>query len=210
MIDMPLSFEARRMRRIALGDLVYRSAKKYGERNAIMDGDLHLSYAELDARSSQFAHYLLQQVGSGRQVGMLCANSADMLVAVNGIHKSGNVWVPVNFKLEPDTIDYILRHAEVSCVVVDEAIRIQPAMAPLLTGMGLPLIVTMGDTADRAAVTLAQAQQGHPAELPEIEIDERQPALLMYTSGTTGQPKGSCIRTCRFTARSWAISPILV
>jgi len=190
MIEMPFSHEARRMSRIALGDLVYRSAKKYGKRNAIMDGDLHLSYAELDARSSQFAHYLLEHVGSGRQIGMLCANSADMLVAVNGIHKSGNIWVPVNTKLEPGTIDYVLRHAEVSCVVVDEAIRTQPGMAPLLNVLALPLVVTMGDSADRGATTLANAQQGRPPELPEIEIDGHQPALLMYTSGTTGHPKG--------------------
>jgi long-chain acyl-CoA synthetase len=190
MIELPLSLEARRMRRIALGDLVYRSAKKYGGRTAVVDGDLHLSYAELDARSSQFAHYLLQQVGSGRQVGMLCANSADMLVAVNGIHKSGNIWVPVNTKLEPQTIDFVLRHAEVSCVVVDEAIRTQPGMASLLAALALPLVVTMGGTADPAATMLAQAQQGRPTVLPEVEIDAQQAALLMYTSGTTGHPKG--------------------
>ena len=190
MIEMPLSPQARRMRRIALGDLVYRRAKSFGARNAVVDGDLRLSYAELDARSSRFAHYLLARVGSGCQIGMLCANSADMLVAVNGIHKSGNVWVPVNTKLEPQTIDYVLRHAEVSCVVVDEAIRTQAGMAPLLEALGLPLVVTMGDTADRSATTLAQAQQGHAADLPDVEIDDAQPALLMYTSGTTGNPKG--------------------
>lgn len=190
MIEMPFSLEARRMRRIALGDLVYRTARKYGQRNAIVDGDIRLSYTELDARSSQFAHYLLERVGSGRQIGMLCANSADMLVAVNGVHKSGNVWVPVNTKLEPQTIDYVLRHAEVSCVVVDETIRTQPGMAPLLAALALPLVVTMGETADRAATTLAHALQGRPTELPEVEIDGHQPALLMYTSGTTGNPKG--------------------
>jgi len=190
MIDMPLTLEARRIRRIALGDLVYRTAKKYGERNAIIDGDLRLSYAELDARSSQFANYLLKHVGSGRQIGMLCVNSADMLVAINGIHKSGNVWVPVNTKLEPDTVDYVLRHAEVSCVIVDEAIRTQPGMAPLLNALALPLVVTMGDSADHGATTLADAQQGRSTELPGIEIDGDEPALLMYTSGTTGHPKG--------------------
>ena len=111
MIDIPLSAEARRMRRVALGDLVYRSAKKFGARNAVVDGDLRLTYADLDVRSSRFAHHLIASIGSGRQVGMLCANSADMLVAVNGIHKSGNIWVPVNIKLEPETIEYILERS---------------------------------------------------------------------------------------------------
>jgi long-chain acyl-CoA synthetase len=190
MIELPLSIEARRMRRIALGDLVYRSARTHGARTAVVDGELHLSYTELDARSSQFAHDLLQRVGSGRQIGMLCANSVDMLIAVNGIHKSGNIWVPVNIKLEPQTIDYVLRHAEVSCVVVDEAIRLQPGMAALLSALAVPLVVTMGDTADPVAATLAQAQQGQSTVMPEVEIDAQQAALLMYTSGTTGNPKG--------------------
>ena len=143
MIDMPLSAEARRIRRVALGDLVYRTARKWGRRTAIVDGDQRMSYTELDAQSSQFAHYLLQLVGSGCQVGMLCANSADMVVATHCIHKSGNVWVPVNFKLDVDAIGYILRHAEVACLVVDEAIRAQPGMAQLLDALALPVIVTM-------------------------------------------------------------------
>ncbi|OOG60915.1 AMP-binding protein [Polaromonas sp. C04] len=190
MIDMPVSAEARRIRRIALGDLVHRTAQKYGAHNAVVDGDVRLSYTELNARSSQFAHHLLQSVGSGRQIGMLCANSADMLVAINGIHKSGNVWVPVNIKLEPPAIDYILRHAEVSCVVVDEAIRAQPGMAGVLDALAVPLVMTMAAAAAAGGTSLQQALLGRATSLPEIDIDGQQPALIMYTSGTTGHPKG--------------------
>ncbi len=190
MINMQLSPAAQRMRRIALGDMVNRTAKKFGDRSAVVDGNLRLSYAELDAQSSQFAHFLIERIGSGHQIGMLCANSTDMLVAMNGIHKSGNVWVPINPKLEAATIDYILRHAEVGCVVVDEAIRTQPGMEALLTALALPLVVTMGETADPKATTLAVASQDRSKELPEVDIDDVQPAILMYTSGTTGNPKG--------------------
>ena len=190
MIKMELTAQAARMRRIALGDLVYRSARTFGERSAVVDGAIRLNYTELDALSSQFAHYLLERVGSGHQIGMLCSNSADMLVAVNGIHKSGNVWVPINTKLELATIDYSLRHAEVSCVVVDEAIRTQVGMAALLQALAVPLVITMGDCADTSATTLAQARHGRASNLPEVEIDGNAPALLMYTSGTTGNPKG--------------------
>ncbi|HMN57849.1 MAG TPA: AMP-binding protein, partial [Ottowia sp.] len=88
MIDQATTDAQGRIRRVALGDFVHRSALKFAERTAVVDGDIRLSYAELDARSSRLAHHLLASVGAGQQIGMLCQNSADMVVAYNGIHKA--------------------------------------------------------------------------------------------------------------------------
>jgi long-chain acyl-CoA synthetase len=189
MIDMPPSDAARRIRRVALGDILYRTALKHGPRTAAVDGDQRISYAELDARSSRFGHWLLEKFGAGRQIGMLCANSIDMLVATNGIHKAGQVWAPVNVKLDAASIAYILKHAEVSAVVVDEALRAQPELAQVLRELGVPLVITMAHAASEGTL-LADAEAGQSATLPEVAIDQDQPALLMYTSGTTGHPKG--------------------
>lgn len=194
MLDISVSDSLRRIRRVALGDFVHRSALKFPERTAVVDGDIRLNYADFDARSSRFAYFLLGQLGGGRQIGMLCQNSADMVVAYNGIHKSGNVWVPVNIRLDANSIAYILRHAEVSAVVVDEELYAAPGMADMLTQLGLPLVVTLAAgaaTSVPGAVTLAQAEQGQAASLPDVDIDSEQPALIMYTSGTTGHPKGA-------------------
>lgn len=189
MIDMPMNDTARRIRRVALGDLVHRTARTHGARTAVVDGEQRLRYSELDARSSRFGHWLLKTIGAGRQVGMLCANSIDMVVATNGIHKAGQVWVPVNIKLDAASIAYILKHAEVSAVVVDEALLAQPELAQVLRELGVPLVVTMAQ-APAAGATLAAAEAGQPDTLPEVDIAPDQPALLMYTSGTTGCPKG--------------------
>ena len=68
MIDMPATDALRRIRRVALGDFIHRSALKFGERTAVVDGDTRLNYRELDARSSRFAHHLIGTIGRGRQV----------------------------------------------------------------------------------------------------------------------------------------------
>lgn len=191
MFEMPVSKELSRIRRIALGDAVYRSALRHGNRTALVFGDLRMTYSELDAASSQFAHYLLKNFPAGSHVAVLCANSADMLVANNGIHKAGSVWVPMNVMLAPTQLEYIIRHAEASVIVADEEICERPEIAAMLAGLKLPVIVTHAKEATSlVGVTLAQATQGQASTLPEVHIDSHQPALIMYTSGTTGNPKG--------------------
>ena len=191
MIDIQKSVEARRIGRIALGDIVHRSARRAGSRIAVIDGDERLTHAELDARSSQFAHFLCATLPKGGQVATLCENSAELLVAMNGIHKAGDVWVPVNIKLDVAQIGYILRHAEVVGIVADEDVCLEPKMAALLTELGLPVVVTRatGKTSV-STLTFSEALHGRPDHLPDVDIDADQPALIMYTSGTTGNPKG--------------------
>jgi len=191
MFQMPVSKEIARIRRTALGDLIYRSAIRFGNRLAVIDRDIRMTYSEVDSASSQFAHYLLKTFPQGAHVAMLCANSADMLVAINGIHKSGSVWVPVNMMLAKSQLDYIIRHAETSCVVIDEEIAQQAHIAELLAELKLPVIVTRASGSTSAiGTTFAQTLTGQSQTLPDIEIDGNQPALIMYTSGTTGNPKG--------------------
>lgn len=191
MYPMPVSKEVVRIRRVALGDVMYRSAIRFGHRLAVVDGNTRMTFSEVDAASSQFAHYLLKTFPQGAHVAMLCANSADMLVAIYGIHKAGGVWVPVNIMLAKTQLDYIIRHAESSCLVIDEEIAEQPDIAALLSDLNLPVIITRAKSSESPiGLTLAEALQGQPPTLPEIEIDSTQSALIMYTSGTTGDPKG--------------------
>jgi long-chain acyl-CoA synthetase len=185
------SADSRRIRRIALGDMLHRSAIRFDAKTAVIDGERRLSYRALDALSSQFAHYLLETCPARVQVATLCANSIDMLAAIYGIHKAGHVWVPVNIQLDPAQIGYILRHADVSCIVADEVICGQPDMAALLRELGLPVVMTRVTDENVEVTTFSGATNGRSVTLPDVDIDGQQPALVMYTSGTTGHPKGA-------------------
>ncbi len=179
--------------RIALGDTLYRSARKFGDRTAISEGGQRTSYAQLDAASSQFAHHLLASgLNSGAKVAMICNNSTQFLIAAYGILKAGLVWVPINTMLAPGDIRYILGHAEAAMVIVDDQLYANPALRDLLDTSKLPLrLCEAGGAPEHSHPTLMQSLQDMPRDLPQVPIQDRDLALIMYTSGTTGRQKGA-------------------
>jgi long-chain acyl-CoA synthetase len=189
MIPPNSSAEFRQISRVALGDLIQGSASRYGSRLAVADGEHRVTHHELDTPSSQFAHHLLTE-DRGAHVATLCANSVDMLVAIYGINKAGLVWVPVNIQLAPAQIGYILQHAEVSYLVIDEDVLARPEIAEMLLSLDIPLMISRSTATTSDRLTMEAATRGHPGELPDVEIAGDQLALIMYTSGTTGDPKG--------------------
>ena len=182
-----------RISRIALGDVLHRSARRFGARAALVDGAHRMSYSELDAASNRFAHHLLGiGLARGERVGMLCNNSIQMVVAMLGIQKAGMVWVPINTALAVDAIGYILAHAEIRHIVIDTALHAKPALRDLLRDQGVApmLCVLDGDAPPEGIPTVPEAISTGAITLPDVDIDSAQLALIMYTSGTTGRQKG--------------------
>jgi long-chain acyl-CoA synthetase len=184
------ALEENLINRVTLGDTLHRSARKFGERTAAIEGAERIAYAQLDAASNQFAHHLLAcGLGKGDKVAMICNNSIQFLIAAYGILKAGLVWVPVNTMLAALDVRYILEHAEAALVVVDDQLYANPALREVLDELGLP--VRLCELSGPAEEGLSNALRDMPDTLPEVIIDEREMALIMYTSGTTGRPKGA-------------------
>lgn len=184
----------KRIRRIALGDVLHRSARRFGERVALIDGEQRISFRELDESANRFAHHLLGMgAKSGERIGMLCVNSIEMVIAIMGIHKAGLVWVPINNALAPATIGYILDHTDVRHLVLDVKFHANPDLRELAASRGIGMILSSppgSPAAPEVASTVSQAIADGCVTLPEIAIDSEQLVLIMYTSGTTGNPKG--------------------
>lgn len=173
-----------------LGDLVSRSARRNGAATALLENGSSMSYAQLDEDSNRFARHLLASaLQPGDKVAVLSPNSMEFMVAAFGILKAGMVWVPINAMLAPTEVSYIVQHAEARLLVVDAQLATHPAWSAALPMLGVPLS-RCGPGAEGAG-TLAQAIAGQPVTPPELGIDEHALALIMYTSGTTGNPKGA-------------------
>jgi long-chain acyl-CoA synthetase len=178
------------IRRLALGDTLTRAARVHAGRIAVVDGDERVSYSALEAQANQLAHHLLATLPAGSKVGMLAVNSVEFLLGCYAVFKAGMVWVPVNHMLSADDVRYVLEHAEVAQVLIDDALYAKPDLRAVLDAMGNPVLTLRPGRALDEATPLRQACAGQPGTPPDVAIDERDLALIMYTSGTTGRQKG--------------------
>lgn len=176
--------------RVSIGDFLRRAAQRDPAKTFLVEGDSRLSYAELDAHVSRCANTLLADgLRPGERVATFCNNSLDFVIAFFGIQRAGLIWVPINTGLGLDDVRYILDHAEARYVMVDAALLARPELRTLLeTQPGRGLVLEGPAAGPFRAFTAALDAQ--PAHEPEVEIRDRDVSQIMYTSGTTGRPKG--------------------
>ena len=147
-----------------------------------------VSWAQLSRRSLQLAAGLAERaVSSGDRVALLTLNHPWFVESVLAANSLGAMAVPLSFRLAPLEIDYILRDCEPSALIVDAALarllRAAPAAALIST------VMVIGEAADADCLAYEEFLAAHePIELPDVS--EESTALIMYTSGTTGRPKG--------------------
>ncbi len=179
--------------RIALPDMVRRSARKFGKKTAIVDGPLRSTYAEFDADIDRLANALVARgLRPGDRVATLCANSYQYAVAMFGIQRAALVWLPINQNLRPDDIDYIFGHAEPRFVIVDDTLyagALRPAIDARFARDAIALVPYDPAVVSDHVRFDALLREGTATD-PGVEIDGRDVCQIMYTSGTTGRPKG--------------------
>ena len=171
-----------------------RAAAALGDKVAVIDGARSLTYAALHARCRRLASALARR-GIGRldTVSILAGNTPEMIEAHFAVPMRGAVLNPLNVRLDPATLAFSLDHgaAKVLIVDADHAALAGEALARL--GRGL-LVVAAGGPADSLPHAVPYEDllaEGDPDPAPAGPEDEWQSLCLLYTSGTTGDPKGA-------------------
>ena len=184
-----VEYRAYRMPYQNLYETLVASATSFPDKVALIEGDETVTYSEFLRRTNALAAYLSGEahVRRGNRVALIMVNSVAFCVSFYAILKLGATMVSVNSKYSGEEMAFILRDAEVSCVIADRA-WIDKIPADALAGRRM----IFSDSPLGGCITVSQAI-ARGAQLPDVPVvlNDALPANLMYTSGTTGKPKGA-------------------
>ncbi|WP_088007950.1 long-chain-fatty-acid--CoA ligase [Indiicoccus explosivorum] len=176
---------------MVLTDFLDRAVRLYGEKEAVISGEQSFTYRELNDRVNRLSHGLKNLgIEKGARVAVLAPNTPEMLEAFYGIFQLGAVMVPLNTRLKPDDYLFILNHSESKVLFVDQELLplIEPVRERLETVQRIVVYCKTGESEDLNYDKWLQAFPTIPFNRAEIEEDDV--CSLLYTSGTTGNPKG--------------------
>jgi fatty-acyl-CoA synthase len=198
---------------LTIGEALRRTAERFAQRTALVGMGTRMSFAELDRAADELAHGLRALgVARGDQVALWLTNSPDWVVGWMACTRIGAVLVPINTRFKPDEVEYILRQSDARVLIAMDSFwgidflgmirgllpeladatpgRLQSARLPELRAVVLWNAVEVPGTTNLDALRTDGARRIAAGEtLPAAVASD--PVIIVYTSGTTGHPKGA-------------------
>jgi len=179
-----------------IGLLLAKRAELNGECEAYIDSasGLRLSFSELNSRSNKLANALVESgVKPGDRIALLLMNSPEFMTAYFAIAKMGGVVVPLNWRLVADELEFILKDSGATTLMFGEEF-IDLVTDIYARGDGTDINqwiqVAAADTETHFSRDYHSFVQNSDDSEPQVSADDDDLLYIMYTSGTTGLPKG--------------------
>ncbi|MFO1272714.1 MAG: AMP-binding protein [Rubrivivax sp.] len=175
-----------------LADAVATFARLTPAKLAVRDSRRSLSFAQWHARSNRLANGLLGLgLAKGDRVALLAYNGAEWMEIYAALAAAGLVAVPINFRLTAPEIAYIVQHSEARAVIAQDELcdRVDAVRAEL--PVAAAAYIAFGPALPAGWRSYEALIGAAPEAAPAVEVRPADMSALMYTSGTTGKPKGA-------------------
>lgn len=180
-------------RQLVVGEMLARQAGKNPNKTALVENGRRLSYDGLNRRVNRLASALAGlSVGRGDRVAMMLFNCTEMVEGYFALAKLGAVAVPVNFRFVAREAAYVLNHSESKVFIYDRVFH------EMVDGIheSIPCVrhfIAVGGGDEEQYGDYEKLLASGNEDEPVVPVDEDDPAYIMYTSGTTGYPKGAVL-----------------
>lgn len=177
---------------------LHKTAEQFPQKSAYVFMDQETSYSELDASVSKFANGLKQLgVKKGDHIALIVGNSPHFVIGLYGALRVGATVIPINPIYTADEISYMLQDGDVKAVVAVDLIL--PILKKIIGHTPFLEHVILCETTDKVENipsyfhTFSQVVNRGEATYDFLELKEEDVAIILYTSGTTGRPKGAML-----------------
>jgi acyl-CoA ligase (AMP-forming) (exosortase A-associated) len=173
-----------------LHDLLHNSVERDPSKVAIVDGDAEYTYGDLDRQSNALCA-ALQEAGveKGDRVGVYMEKSWEAIVAMLAASRAGAAYVNINPLFKPPQVAYIVRDCDVR-VMIGDSVRLDDLEAGTVSGTAFYKGDPPHEEVARRLGDLAEVLRNGDVPRPEKQVSEVDLGTILYTSGSTGMPKG--------------------
>jgi acyl-CoA synthetase (AMP-forming)/AMP-acid ligase II len=174
-----------------IGDVIRLNAKRYPDKTCLIMDERSMTYSQLNEQANRLARGLLGLgVGPGDKVAILAFNCLEYPIIVYAIAKTGATVVPINFRYKKDELVYVVNNSEPKALLYGHEFEELIGQSKPSFELPLKLISIAGGEIENS-IQMSRIMDGQPSSEPEVVVDPSTPAFIMYTSGTTGFPKGT-------------------
>lgn len=176
-----------------LGEMLAETVKKYPDKTAIALGDRRLSYTELDIASNKVAYTLLQMgLRQGDRVALLLTNTPEFAAIYFGIVKIGAIAVPLDTRYTVSQVTSLLANSQPRVLVADSS-GIEPLIPVLSQFKTIERVIDASSKFTGQFLTYEEIMASGSAQPVTVAVKPEAPAHITYTSGSTGQPRGTVL-----------------
>ena len=166
---------------------------QYGEADFLVLGDQRYSFAETYSAAAMIAHALIERykIKKGDRVGIAAKNSIEWLIVAIAVMASGAILVPFNAWWRRPELAYGIKDTQPEVIFADASRLARFEGLPEAAGITFIGLEMKEPMAPAEAVFDDLVEKGVPTAMPEVDIDSSDDVLILYTSGSTGYPKGA-------------------